>query len=60
MTLERIQNTVKTKGFAYKECLGVDRFCCFVGRNAGPGACALHMRRSNKEKGGERDMDKAK
>jgi len=51
MTLEeRIKNTVKTKGFAYKECLGVDGFCCLVGSNAGPGACALNIRRATRKK----------
>lgn len=51
MTLgERIKNTVKTKGFAYKECLGVDLLCCLIGKNAVPGACVLRIQGKRRRK----------
>ena len=37
---------VKTKGFSYKEHLGVDGLCCLVASNAGVGACTLNVRRA--------------
>lgn len=51
MTLEEgIKKRVKTKGLAYKEPMGVGRLCCLVGRNVGPGACALNIRRETRKK----------